>query len=358
MRSHIKTILLLSVVFVLLVWLGSKLNWTEVWRAVQQTNKALLALAGLLIAATYVIRAFRWRVLLAPLAKAHIIDLFAATCVGFGALFIIGRAGELARPTFLTLRDRNVRPAAAFITILVERIFDMAAMVVLFAAAIMLMRAPLGNAELFARVRVLGFLLLIGALVGIACLALFRRRAARVTNWLNARAPHKQGLVFRIHRGIVGLLQQLAEALDVLTDTKALAACVGWSALLWAVIAAANFCVLRAFGLPLGIMESSFVMGFSLVGSLVPTPGGAAGAYEAATMGGIVLFGVKPELALAASIVLKFVMFAPSLIFAAYFLLTGGVRLKNLRAAATADPQANADASDSTPEEPMKRVFN
>jgi uncharacterized membrane protein YbhN (UPF0104 family) len=89
--------------------------------------------------------------------------------------------------------------------------------------------------------------------------------------------------------------------------------------------------VLRAFGLPFGITETVFVMGWSLVGSLVPTPGGAAGAFHAATAAALIFLGVARETAAAVSIVMHLINFGPAVIFALFYILRGDISLSRLR---------------------------
>ena len=72
-------------------------------------------------------------------------------------------------------------------------------------------------------------------------------------------------------------------------------------------------------------------MGWSLVGSLVPTPGGAAGAFHAATAAGLIFLGAAREQAAAVSIILHLVVFAPAVLFGLYYLLRGDIRFKRLR---------------------------
>ena len=142
-------------------------------------NWWLIAAAVAVVCNTYLIRALRWRRLLAPVAESSVRNLLAATCVGFGAIFVVGRSGEVLRPTFLSLVDRRVRPAASFVTIGVERIYDMAAVVLVFAVNLIWFRAPGGDPQAYARVRQAGFLLLGAFVVGIAALVVFRAHAAR-----------------------------------------------------------------------------------------------------------------------------------------------------------------------------------
>src|SRR5205807_129303 len=76
-----------------LAWFGWNLNWAEVSADIGRADWRMIAAAVVLVWLTYLIRAFRWRTLLAPLApRASLREAFAATTVGFGAIFLAGRA--------------------------------------------------------------------------------------------------------------------------------------------------------------------------------------------------------------------------------------------------------------------------
>jgi uncharacterized protein (TIRG00374 family) len=345
LRRYLKFAGLCLVAALALWWFGHDLPWREVRRELGQSDWRLVALATLVISTTYFVRALRWRVLLAPLARTRLGDLFAATTVGFGAIFAVGRAGEVLRPAFLPLRDERVRPGAAFVTVGVERICDMAAVVVIFAVNLLWFRAPGGDAAAYALVRRAGFLMLLALVVGVGALLLLRRHAPAVVGWLDARAERAPRLVARGLKILTGLLAQLAQALGVLTDARELAVVAGWTTLLWAIIAAGNFLVLRAFHLPFGLSETLFVLGWALVGSLVPTPGGAAGAFHLVTAAGLTFLGIAEAKAKSVSIVLHLVLFAPAFFFGLYYFLRSDVSLARLRGLAAAEAvEAQADA--------------
>jgi uncharacterized membrane protein YbhN (UPF0104 family) len=73
------------------------------------------------------------------------------------------------------------------------------------------------------------------------------------------------------------------------------------------------------------------VLGWSLVGSLVPTPGGAAGAFHAATAAGFLFLGVEKELAAAVSIILHLVDFGPAVLFGVFYAIRGDLSISRLR---------------------------
>lgn len=331
MRKYLKFGALALLAALILWWFGRSLDWAEVRQSVSHSDWRLLAVAAALISVVYLLRAYRWRALLAPLAPASLRELFVATTVGFSAVFILGRAGEVVRPIVLPLRDRRVRPAASFITIMVERIYDMMAVAFLFALNLLWFRPPAGQTTQFAPVRMAGLVLLAAAAFGLVGLMWFRRRSKSAIKGLDRRFTSWSFVPTRVRRAVIGTLEQLAVALSVLADARAFAVTIGWTALLWLAVALANMLVFRAFGLPFGLTQTVFVLGWALVGSLVPTPGGAAGAFHAATAAGLIFLGVAREEAAAVSIILHLVDFAPAVVFGLYYLLRGDINISRLR---------------------------
>ncbi len=323
-------------------WFGRKLDWSEVRLAVSHANPYLLGLAVLMISVAYLFRAARWGALLAPLTTASLRNLFVATTVGFGAVFLFGRAGEVVRPVVLPMREPRVRPSASFVTIMIERIYDSIAVVVLFAVNLLWFRPPVIVAGNLFRIRAIGVGLLIVAAAGVFGLTQFRRGSETAISWLRPRMEARRFIPAAVTKAVLSILEQLALALRVLVDARELAVTVGWTALVWLGIAFANMLVLRAFGLPFGITETIFVLGWSLVGSLVPTPGGAAGAFHAATAAGLLFLGVTKETAAAISIVMHLVDFGPALIFGFVYFIRGDISVARLRTLTSADAVEHA----------------
>ena len=306
----------LSLLAVAILWLfGRNLNWSEVRAAVGHANLYLLGLAFLVVSFSYLLRAARWGALLAPLCPAGLRNLFIATTVGFGAVLILGRTGEVVRPVVLPMLDNRIRPSASFVTIMVERIYDLLAVVVLFAVNLLWLPPPANLALEFGRVRLAGVILLVVMLLAIFVLTQFRRRSERAVAFVKNVLERRRFIPVRLTRAIVSIIEQLALALRVLVNARELAVTMGWTALVWLTITLGNILIFRAFGLPFGFAETVFVMGWALVGSLVPTPGGAAGAFHAATAAGLIFLGVAREKAAAASIAMHLIDFSPALVF-------------------------------------------
>ncbi|HEX8719471.1 MAG TPA: lysylphosphatidylglycerol synthase transmembrane domain-containing protein [Pyrinomonadaceae bacterium] len=333
MRKHLKFVALCLFAALALWWFGRGMDWAAAADAMRRADWPLVALAVGLVCGTCLIRALRWKTLLRPLAPdASPREAFAATCVGFSAIFLLGRAGEVVRPAFLPLRDRAVKPSAAFVTIALERVCDTAAVILLFAANLLFLRLPGADDATFARVRWAGLVMLAGAAAGLAALFWLGRRAAVVTAWLEARALRLPGLLRGVGKVFAGLVGQLARTLAVLAGGRALLATAGWTAALWAAITLANMLVLRAFGLGVGASETVFVLGWSLVGSVVPTPGAGAGTYHAATALGLTRYlGYPAAEAQPAVIILHLVVFGSPLLFGVYYFVRSGFSVARLR---------------------------
>lgn len=325
-----KSLLVLAVGLGLAYWFASRLDWAKVGGYWRHANLWLLVLGGVLINLTMVARGLRWQALLAPIERVKLQDTIAASAVGFGAIFVLGRAGEVARPLVLSLRTK-LRPTATVATILIERIFDMSAVVVLFAANLLVFDLPpekVASIGLLRQQRLLGGLMLLGVSVGIGILVLLRLRAAlvlrlveRLFGWL----PRKLLLA------ITNLVQHLADGLSVLLNVRELIVTLLSTALVWLLVCSATWLTLAAFSLYYSAGQVIFILGFGLVGSLVPTPGGSAGAYHAAAGKGLDFLGVESNLAGAIALALHLVSFGAPFILGLFYVARDGIGFGKLR---------------------------
>ena len=334
-RKYLEFIILLLLAGLIIWWFGRRLDWQQVKLAMQRSDWRLIVVAGIIILLAYLWRAIRWQALLKPLTPASLKEIWIATCVGFGAVLLIGRAGEVVRPVALPMRDHRVRPAAAFVTIMIERLYDSITVLLIFALNLLWLPPIAGSPNDFKVVRTAGFVLLGVFAVAITLLIWFKRRSAVLLSWLSRRIEPRSPLGVRIKQGTISTLDQLATALSVLSDLRLLAISVFWSLLLWGSVALANLLVCKAFGISLGWSQVFFVLGCSMVGSAVPTPGGAAGAFHAATLTALVLLGVAKEQAAAAAIIIHLIDFGPAALFGLFYFLRGDINMTRLRALIT-----------------------
>jgi hypothetical protein len=303
-----------------------------------------LLLAALLINLTMFARSLRWQTFLAPIKTAKFSNLFAATAVGFGAIFVIGRAGEIIRPAVLSLRER-IKPTATFATILIERLFDTTAVVTLFAVNLLFFELPpaQSDANSLGAIRSIGLTLLIGVAALIFVLAVLRLKATPIIGWMER---HSAWLPKKLASPLLNFIRHLADGLSVLLNMRALAAAIFYTACVWALVSAATWLTLFAFGLNFSISHSIFVLGFGLVGSIAPTPGGSAGAFHAAAAKGLEFLGLDSNLAASIAIVYHLIAFGPPFVIGLYYLIRDDISIGQLRemiASETADRRGDGE---------------
>jgi uncharacterized protein (TIRG00374 family) len=335
--NRLKTIIGLAVGGLFVYWFVYKLNWFEVWNEVRDANWAQLGLAMALLVGTYFVRVLRWRALLEPMARPPLSALFRATMIGFTALFLMGRAAEMiVRPAVLSVKER-VHPSACYATVMIERVFDMVMVVAFFAVNLVFFEYTNEDADamrLFGWIKVAGGLLLLTAAAGIYGLSVFRSRRATVLTYVERKL---RWLPHRASQGVISLLRHTSEGLAVLHDARGLTITVSYTVLLWLMVALAHLLVVRAFGIPYSVVPFTgavFVMGLSMLGSVVPTPGGATGPFHIATAAALAFLGVEHNSAhnkaASVAIILHLVIFTPATIFGMFYIAKEGLSLGRL----------------------------
>lgn len=336
MRKSIKFILLCLFAVFILWFFGRNLNWQEVADSLRKANGFYILAAVSVICLGYLLRALRWRVLLEPITETSLKELFATTTVGFAAVFFVGRAGEIVRPMWLPMRDRRVRPSAALVTLGLERIFDLAALISFFSVTLLFFDPPESSkrdyATQYAYVKILGNVMLGCVVAGFIGLFIYQKYSAPVIAWFE-KITDRKFIPRRIRRVFLSLLKQLAASLQILKSVSEILRVVFWTVALWFSIAVPTWFVILAFNLPvhISLAGAMFVMFWAAMGSLIPTPGGAAGAFHAVTAGGLMFLGIEANDAAAISIIMHLVYFSPALIFGFYYLFHGDISIARFR---------------------------
>ena len=99
--------------------------WSEVMQAFRSVDLGLLSLATVWLGLIFLVRAYRWQVLLAPVAWVPVSVFFSATLIGFmGNNVLPLRAGEVLR-LYALARLGPVSMSHAVATGTLDRVFDM-----------------------------------------------------------------------------------------------------------------------------------------------------------------------------------------------------------------------------------------
>src|SRR2546427_9594883 len=123
MNRKLLFLLVLTVIIAIALYrvIGREFNWSLFVSSLWNVHPIWLTASIAATLLTYVARALRWQVLLNPLKSIRMGKLISTNVLGFSAIYLIGRAGELVRPLWLTRRER-IPLTASVATILVERV--------------------------------------------------------------------------------------------------------------------------------------------------------------------------------------------------------------------------------------------
>ena len=328
---------------------------TRVWAEMQSARKDWLAAALGLTVLMYIVRAERWQYMLEPLGHTRFWVAFRTTVIGFAASFVLpARAGEVLRP-YLLARSERLPATAAFATIVLERLLDLVAVLILLG----LFFAVLAGGEAAAAPRLfqavaaggltmapIGVALLVGMFVMAGHPDRLHSLVLRIERLLPARLAH----------AVANFARTFAEGLAVVRRPSRLVFTLAWSLVLWLSIAAQVWILTKAFDIDMPFGGSFLLTAMLVVGVAIPTPGGVGGTHEALRLGLTSFYGVDNDVAVGAAILQHAVNFVPVTVLGLWFIAREGLTLGRLREmSASARTQSTAGGSEpgrSRPERP------
>jgi glycosyltransferase 2 family protein len=309
-------------------------NWERLWRSMVDARPDYLFLSVLLCYSTFLVRAIRWRFFMAPIKAASLWVLFVGQILGFSAIFLVGRPGELVRPAYIAKRE-NVPMSGMIAVWLLERVLDTIAMVILFAAALYFEPVNPDTAQGLTVLHAMhegGHVLFGFTALLILLLVLFRLKAAsmtagalRIFRFLPERPLHS----------FAHFLRSFGEGLSVIRDWKGLAGSVVTTAILWVINTTLFWLVYKSVRHHHGHLPwlaAALTLFCAALGLVVQIPG-IGGGYEAGiTLALTEIFNVPPEPAAGASILIWIMMSVPCLALGLILLIHEGLSIRKLEA--------------------------
>jgi uncharacterized protein (TIRG00374 family) len=333
MRSHIRTLVVIALSVGLLAFFLYNVDVRGVVAQIIHASPMWLAASVAMTFLSLVVRAWRWQYLLTPLGRPAFSSAFQATAVGFAASAVLpARAGEVIRPYFLARRERRegLSATGAFATIIVERVLDMLAVLVLLALYVFVLApsATAANATAFQAVKWAGAMAAAGAVAVLVVLFVLAGNPSRL-----GATMARLGRV--LPSAFAGLLAQIAEkfatGLGVVRSPLRLAFALALSFPLWLVIATGTWAATTAFHLNVPFPGSFLLLALLVVGVSVPTPGAVGGFHAMLKYGVTTFFSASDDAAVGAAIVLHLITVAPSLLLGLLFAAQEGLNIAGMR---------------------------
>lgn len=318
--------ILISAAF--LYWALKGIHFSDVVRELKKVTLLPLIACVLIATSTFVLRIFRWRILLrgddgGPLPVGA---LWHAIAIGFMANNVLPfRAGEVLRSIAITRLTRT-RLTSALSSIAAERLFDGVALVLILVFGLLLSGLPSSTA--IGNIRVTHIAVIAGITFGaglvIAGLVVaFPQPAERLILKL---VPFP-----KLAARLVAMIEGVVHGLSVVRSPTRMVAVLAWSLAIWLVNVSSFYVAFTAFNIPVNFAGAMLMQGILAFAISAPSAPGFVGVFESAIKATLLLYGIDSQVAVTYALVYHATTFVPITLLGAWSLVKTGLGLKNLQ---------------------------
>lgn len=309
----------------------SPFQWDVFLSTFQAVDGLWLSVAILLMLLTYLGRALRWQVMLRPLlAHPNLWHINVATIIGFTAVFLLGRPGELVRPYLISIKER-VTFSSQMAAWLLERILDLLLVLLIFGYS--LTRIPPNNLQGASLRWVLhagGYMVAGTGAVCVLVLIAFRSFSElaqrRVMSALTFLPIHLQ-------KRVATTIAAFAEGMRVTRNPKNLTLLCLYTVLEWAIILAGLYSTFRAFPVTSRLTATDVMIfaGFVSFGSIIQIPGIGGGVQVVGIMVFTEILGLQLESATGMALLIWLLSFVLIVPLGVFFAFREGIKWRKLK---------------------------
>ncbi|MEZ6130021.1 MAG: lysylphosphatidylglycerol synthase transmembrane domain-containing protein [Planctomycetaceae bacterium] len=303
----------------------------EIGAAFRRADYRTLPAMWLCLAGFYWLKVLRWKFLLEPMGKFRPLkDLLPSTLIGFAFNNVLpAHLGEFVR-VFVFSRQTGLPKAAVLTSIVLERIFDIIAILGFLMLGLLCVNAAQIDPTIVTSAKVFGALVCI-ALTG----------AAVYLIWTEPMVVFVEGCMDRIPLLPTGLKEKVtmiletgATGLGSLRSGRLLGGILITSVLQWMLNGLTIHLALRAFGIQVSPLVSAIVLGVTAFGVTIPSSPGYFGMIQLCFLLVLNLFVQNREVVFAASIYYHMMQWIPVTVLGMGFFLRAGYHVADVEAAA------------------------
>ena len=306
-----------------------KIDFAALWRIISGCSLLYFLLAGMINLLQLLIRAWRWKIILAPIKKTGFSNRILSVITGFAANCILpARLGEFIRADLLGQREEISR-SSTFATIVVERLSDGLTLLLILLIGLLCVRFPDDMKSISAGLKSAGTALFVSYLLVIIFLVGFRLRPERYLSILNKPLFFLPG---HIKQKIVDIVRRFGQGLTPIKGLSGWGMWIAYSLLLWSLSLFQIRFIEHSIGLSLPFVTTSIVLSMATFGVMLPSAPGYIGAFHLAVQYGLMFFGVSREEGLSVAILYHASFFFPTILLGliAYIVMNAGNRKKVL----------------------------
>jgi hypothetical protein len=283
----------LSTLFLYLAFRAVHLK--ELGAAFRSADYTLVIPAILIVLVSLILRAIRWRYLLAPIKSIGIPSLYYAIGVGSMVNMVLpARLGELVRAHAIGKKE-DISRSASFATIIIERVLDGFALLLLLVIV-----AFFGTRYFQGWLVRAGYIAIIGYVLALVVLVLLKTHtpvAVRVAEIMLGRFPPT------VRMKLLNVLCSFIEGLTIFRSTKNMVAAIVTSLLVWVPNVAIIALLLPSVGIHLSVLVSTLLLVALCIGVALPSAPGFIGNVQFVCVAILKLFNVPGEQALMFSLI-------------------------------------------------------
>jgi uncharacterized protein (TIRG00374 family) len=316
------------------VWYTMKdVDAREVVRALSRANFMGFVVVMLCTLLGFWLRAVRWRYLLADVKFIRNDPLFSATMIGFMANNLLPlRLGEFVRAWALG-RSEGISKTTVFATVVVERVVDMIALLVILGLALMV--HPLSQSTEAGRMTMAGAAVLVVTSVLLTAVVVALEKSPAGARAAVALLTRPLPARFRV-RG-ERLLGNFLSGLSLFRDLGRLSIVMLLSMVMFAVVVLGIQVSLWAMGIGVPWYGGLLMLVITAIGIMVPAAPGYIGTMNLACVAGLALFRVSKLDASSFSWFYWSSQYVPITVVGLYYLRREGLSLRQLGQAPESD---------------------
>ena len=248
----------------------------ELLNSFRDINYIYLFPSLLIFIILYWARALRWKMLILPIKPVKIGQLYSPLMVGFMAGILPARVGEFIR-AYLLAKNQDIPFASSLATIVVERLFDLIFLLLLFAWLLVFQSdiwdptitwSGIAVEDLAFQFGIFSVIVIAGLLIFIYLLIRHKSKAVAIVHWILTPFPKKW------KDKVEHLIEAFSDGLVVVKNLRSLMNISLATALVWGLIVLSYFPLYWAFDLQDKSLASAVLMVvmICILITVLPTP--------------------------------------------------------------------------------------
>ncbi len=284
------------------------------------------------------LKAWRWRLLLAPMGEYRTMrDLFPPVLIGFAFNNLLpAHLGEFVR-VYVFSRQHRKPMTAILSSVVLERIFDMIAILVFLGLGLWFSRDQMQLDEMDPRIQIGIYVFVAGVCLGLAAAfayLVWTRQFVAIVEWC---VNHVRIIPERLRDRLTAMLEAGAQGLASLHSGSLLTSIFINSMLQWFLDGLMIHLALVSFGIEVSFWVSAVVLGISAIGVTVPASPGYFGVVQICFLVALKPYVNDNVAVFSASIYFHVAQWVPVTLIGLFFFMRSGLKVADVRQARQAE---------------------